>query len=231
VVFYDSADFSRWTIASLTVVHLGIVVFTLAFLISASRTEFLSRSPAYHFEITTKVQRKILMSSTQIQTFSANELIVGSVIKAVQNCLTMCDVTAKVVGVSTVPVDAGGVVTGMIGVHGKVTGFVSVSLPERAALLAVSGLLQDEFPQLNHQVVDGVGEITNIITGGIKTGLAGKEWSFQNMTVPSVVVGRNYHIAYAKGIEYSNVSFEMDDPETLTIQDRLFQVTISMMKV
>ena len=81
----------------------------------------------------------------------------------------MCGITARCVGVSTVPVREQGTVTGLVGVHGKVSGFCTVNMTERVALRAVGGLLQEEFKELNSQVVDGAGEIANLVVGGIKS--------------------------------------------------------------
>lgn len=153
------------------------------------------------------------------------------VLDAVNNCLTMCGVTAKCVGVSSVPLHDGGLVTGVIGVHGKVSGFVTVSLGERFALRAVEGLLQDRYETLTSQVVDGVGEITNIIVGGIKSGLSNGPWGFSQITVPSVIVGRGYRFAFGRGISFLGMLFEHQDTEALHLDDRLLQVTMSVLKL
>lgn len=156
----------------------------------------------------------------------------NSVIASVESGLSMCELNVRVVGLSCIPITLPeGRVTGMIGMNGKCTGFMTLILPERVATLAVSGLLQDEFPKLNSQVIDGVGELTNIICGGLKTRLYNTPWMIGTITIPSVILGSNYHISYSKGIEFGAVSFEIDDPETLTIQDRVFTVTTSLMQI
>jgi CheY-specific phosphatase CheX len=79
-------------------------------------------------------------------------------------------------------------------------------------------------------VVDGVGEITNIIAGGLKTKLYNTPWMINNITVPSVILGTNYNISYTKGIEYCGITFEIDDPDTMSIQDRVFMVSTSLIQ-
>ena len=167
-----------------------------------------------------------------LKSFTLNTTIVNSIILSVENCFSMCEIPIKVVGLSKIPVcTPEGRVTGMIGMSGKCTGFMTLTLPERVATLAVSGLLQDEFPKINPQVIDGVGELTNIICGGIKTRLYNTTWMIGTITIPSVILGSNYHISYSKGIEFDAVSFEIDDPESLSMQDRVFTVTTSLMQV
>ena len=78
-------------------------------------------------------------------------------------------------------------------------------------------------------MVDATGEITNMVVGGIKSALANSKWAFLQITVPSVIVGRGYSIAYARGLEFLNVIFENDDREALLLEDRLIQVSISLL--
>jgi len=118
----------------------------------------------------------------------------------------------------------------LVGLSGKCTGFVSICLPERVATLAVSGLLMEEYTAINAQVVDGVGEMTNVIAGGLKTKLSNTPWMIGNITIPSVILGSHYNISYSKGIEYCSVTFEVDDPDTLSVHDRVFMVNTSLIQ-
>jgi chemotaxis protein CheX len=158
-----------------------------------------------------------------------NETLLTATVSAVQGAFTMCGITARCVGVSTVPVREQGTVTGMVGLHGKVSGFCTVNMTERVALRAVGGLMQEEFNELNSQVVDGAGEIANLVVGGIKSQLASSKWAFSQITVPSVIVGKGYSIAYARGLEFLNVTFEHDDKEAVLLEDRLVQVSMSLL--
>ena len=91
---------------------------------------------------------------------NSDPILLNSIIDAVRNSLTMCDAEVKCVGVSTVPARDTGNITGMIGVHGDVSGFITVNMAEAVALATVGGLLQDRFDKLSPQVIDGAGEIT-----------------------------------------------------------------------
>lgn len=154
-----------------------------------------------------------------------------SVLDGVSSAMTMCNANVRCVGISSMPIRDSGIVTGMIGVHGKVSGFVTVGMSEKFALRAVGGLLQDDFRELSSQVVDGVGEITNLIVGGIKNSLASSPWAFPSITVPSVIVGKGYQIAYAKGLEFVSCFFEHQDAETVVFEDRLMNISMSMLRL
>jgi chemotaxis protein CheX len=172
------------------------------------------------------------MSSAVCPSFEITDVnLTRAVISSVENAMSMCSIESRCVGLSSIPAREAGIVTSMIGVHGKVSGFVTVNLAERVALKAVGGLLGESFSQLSPQVVDGAGEITNIITGGIKSLLVGSPWSFSHITVPTVILGQGYQIAYGKGLEFFNATFEISDENALMLSDRLMNVSISLLRL
>ena len=166
-----------------------------------------------------------------LTNMGTDPILLGAIVDSVQSCLSMCDTEAKCVGVSTVPGSDQGNVTGMIGVHGDVSGFITVNMAEAVAMSAVGGLLQEQFEKLTSQVIDGAGEMTNIIAGGIKNGLSGSAWGFKYVTVPSVIVGHNYQIAYSGGLQFISVTFEHVNEEAFMLDDRLIKVAISLLKL
>src|SRR5438093_5479660 len=54
-------------------------------------------------------------------------------------------------------------VTGLIGLIGKTTGTVAVSLPRDIALAVAEKLLGERLAEIDAQVVDAIGEMTNMI--------------------------------------------------------------------
>ncbi len=170
-----------------------------------------------------------VLEAPGLDVLNVNDTLFESINKSVQQAMGMCDTQVRCVGVSCCPTAETGLVTGMIGVHGKVSGFLSVNMAERFAIKAVEGLLQDSFGTLNSQVVDGAGEITNIIAGGVKSSLAKGPWGFNHITVPSMIVGQNFTIAYSRGLEYITVTFEHEDPDAVRIEDRTMHVSMSLL--
>ena len=164
-----------------------------------------------------------------ISGIPVNRVLYSAVTESVYNALEMCDIKARCVGISAMPTQQTGILTGMIGVHGKVSGFVSMNISEQFAISAVEGLLQEEYGKLSSQVVDGVGEISNIVVGGIKSTLSKTEWGFSHITVPSVIVGQNFSIAYSRGLEFLTVTFEYDNPDVIRLEDRMLHVSMSLL--
>ena len=166
-----------------------------------------------------------------IKGLTLNSLIVNSLIVSVENCLQMCELEVRVVGITKIPVQLPNApITGLIGLSGKCSGFISLSMSERVATLAVSRLSMEDCTTINAQVVDGVGEITNIVAGGLKTKLFNTPWTVNSITIPSVILGDSYNISYSKGIEYCGVTFEVDDPDTINIHSRVFMVNTSLIQ-
>lgn len=88
-----------------------------------------------------------------------------------------------------------GVVTGLIGMAGDdVTGNMVVSFDEQAILGIVSKMLMEEFKSLTPDVVDAVGEITNMISGGAKKELSELGFSF-NMATPIMITGKSVELS------------------------------------
>lgn len=166
---------------------------------------------------------------TTLDCLNINPQLFDAVKKSVESALEMCDTKIRCVGVSAMPTQESGNITGMIGVHGKVSGFISVNMAERFVISAVEGLLQEKFGKLTSQVIDGAGEITNIVVGGVKSALANSEFGFSHITVPSVIVGQNFTIAYAPGLQYLTVTFEHVDADAIRLEDRMMHVSMSLL--
>lgn len=172
-----------------------------------------------------------VLDNPSLEQIHVNPVLLNGIIDAMAKGATMCSAKLQCVGVSAVPTAETGLITGMIGVHGKVSGFVTINMPERFVIKAVEGILQEEFGKITPEVIDGAGEISNIIVGGIKSALSQTSWSFSQITVPSVIVGQNFSIAYAKGLEFITVTFEHDNPEAVLLEERTINVSVSMLSL
>jgi chemotaxis protein CheX len=98
-------------------------------------------------------------------------------------------------------------VSGLIGLSGKCQGMVVVSLGRQTALQAASILLAHEATEINADVVDAVGEMTNMIAGAAKAQLAEYELS---VGLPTVICGRHHSISFPSGSTPIVMPFESD---------------------
>ncbi len=97
-------------------------------------------------------------------------------------------------------------VSGIIGLGGEALGAVVLNFPESVAISAVSKFVGEEYTSITSSVVDGVGELTNIIAGDAKNRLIQKGYKFE-IGLPKMVTGRNYITAQNKSVPCIVVSF------------------------
>ena len=88
---------------------------------------------------------------------------------------------------------ARGDVSGIIGFTGETNGTVSVSFNESCILKIVSSMFGEEITEMNSEITDAVGEITNMISGQARLELEGIGRSF-HAAIPSVVTGKEHEI-------------------------------------
>lgn len=87
-------------------------------------------------------------------------------------------------------------ISGIIGLSGKVIGTVSLSFPQATALAVCNKFMSASLQEMNGEILDAVGELVNIVAGNAKKGLS--EFSIE-ISLPSVIVGRNHRIVEPKG--------------------------------
>lgn len=88
-----------------------------------------------------------------------------------------------------------GDVTGLVGLTGDKSGSVSLSFDKKCAVTIVKNMLGDEIDDIMQDVKDAVGELTNMISGQARAGLAERGLVFQGST-PSVIMGDNHTISH-----------------------------------
>ena len=90
---------------------------------------------------------------------------------------------------------AQGDVSGVIGLTGDASGTISVSFAKKSILSIVSNMLGEEMKELNEEIKDAVGEITNMISGQARQELENLGRSLQ-AAIPTVIMGKNHSIAH-----------------------------------
>jgi chemotaxis protein CheX len=98
-------------------------------------------------------------------------------------------------------------VSGLIGLGGMLQGMVVVSVGRTTALKAAEILLGSPLDELNDDVMDAVGELTNMIAGAAKTQLARYQLS---IGLPTVICGRSHSIKFPSGSPQLIIPFESD---------------------
>jgi len=88
-------------------------------------------------------------------------------------------------------------ISGVIGLSGRAKGVGVLSLCREAALSATEALLGERPPEINGEVADAVGELTNIVAGNAKAKL---EYLNLSVSLPTVVAGKWHTIEFPKSV-------------------------------
>ena len=89
-------------------------------------------------------------------------------------------------------------ISGIIGLTGRASGTVVVSLEAAVALGAAVAMLGEAPDSINADVIDLTGELTNMIAGKAKADLEQLEMS---LAIPTVITGRNHVISFGSSAQ------------------------------
>jgi chemotaxis protein CheX len=93
----------------------------------------------------------------------------------------------------------------LIGLSGQASGVVMVQWTQNVAIKAAGAMLGSEPANVNADVVDTLGEITNMIAGAAKAKLSPM---FSNLALPIVLVGKNGGVSLPKNVKPIRIPFE-----------------------
>jgi chemotaxis protein CheX len=96
-------------------------------------------------------------------------------------------------------------ISGIIGLSGMAIGTVVLSLSEAVALKAASVMLMSETTRIDADVVDAVGELTNMVAGRAKGDLEEYQLS---VSLPSVITGRDHNVRFPSNVTPICVPFD-----------------------
>ena len=89
-----------------------------------------------------------------------------------------------------------GDVTGVVGLTGKVNGSVALSFSEKAILHVVSNMFGEACKEIDAEVQDAVGELSNMICGDARRLLAEGGMIFEG-AIPTVITGKEHQITHS----------------------------------
>jgi chemotaxis protein CheX len=90
---------------------------------------------------------------------------------------------------------AEGDVSGIIGITGDAIGSLAISFSEPCICGVVNSMLGESYREINKDIFDAVGEITNMISGVARTFLE-KDGLIVYAAIPTVVYGRKHYIRH-----------------------------------
>lgn len=96
-------------------------------------------------------------------------------------------------------------VSGIIGISGKGVGTIVLSMSESVAIKASSTMLMTDLSEVDDDVMDAVGEITNMVSGNAKAKL---EQFHLSMSLPNVLCGQNCRLHFPQNSHPISIPFK-----------------------
>lgn len=120
---------------------------------------------------------------------------------------------------------ANGDVSGVIGLTGDATGSLSVSFPEKSILIIVSNMFGERMTEVDDEIKDAVGEITNMISGQARQELEGFGMSLES-AIPTVISGKDHAIRHITSYPILAITFFLDAGEFVSEQGEEFTIEV-----
>jgi len=156
-----------------------------------------------------------------------DENLVDVIIRSTNAGLEMAGVKPIPVGISSLPARAQDIAV-VIGLVGSRNGTVTLSVSQRATVFLANKFTSSESTEVDEEVFDAVGEITNIIAGRLKAELSTDQYQISNISCPSIVMGGDYRVHHFSGFGTVSVEFEIPGISTIFLKERVFTTTVSL---
>jgi chemotaxis protein CheX len=127
----------------------------------------------------------------------------------------------EVEGSSPIPGDArrpGANVVGQVAFAGKTSGLVVFYSTMDAALTITASMLGIDTKNINGELPDAIGELTNMIAGSFRTRVAhakGETWA---ISVPTVTIGSDFYTRYVSDVQRVLCPFRMKNKAELFVE-------------
>ena len=105
-------------------------------------------------------------------------------------------------------------VSGMLGFSGDLKGMLTIHCPDAVALAITTSFLGMDVESIDDDVKDAIGELANMITGGVKDALAEVGQGIK-LSVPTTIAGRSYSLSSLSDTHWVIIPFATDEGEFL----------------
>jgi chemotaxis protein CheX len=103
-------------------------------------------------------------------------------------------------------------VVGLVGFGGSMSGLIAFYSTMEAAQEIAGAMLDLPAADMNGEMADAIGEITNMIAGGFRLRMAGHGERLA-ISIPSVTVGSDFYTRFATDVSRIMCPFKMDERE------------------
>lgn len=111
-----------------------------------------------------------------------------------------------------------GDISGVIGFAGDITGSLAVSFPKDIALKIIGSMVGEDMDWESKIFREGVSEIANMVLGNTKGKIAQEMDLLFNLSIPSIICGRNHYVTYPSNMQVIVVEFNVKDIGNFTLE-------------
>jgi chemotaxis protein CheX len=111
-------------------------------------------------------------------------------------------------------------ITGMIGLAGLYKGVLAVHTPEKVAMNITSNFLGMDVEEINEDVLDAIGELTNMLGGSVKSILSDTGKDIE-LSIPSTISGEKYNFQIRENADLLVIPFKVDDGQQFLVELQL----------
>jgi len=98
-------------------------------------------------------------------------------------------------------------ISGIIGLSGNIVGTVILTMSEPLALKVASVMLMDDLKTVNPDVLDAIGELTNMVAGNAKSQL--EEYKL-SLSLPNVIYGADTEVYFPERSQPITIPFDSE---------------------
>jgi chemotaxis protein CheX len=110
--------------------------------------------------------------------------------------------------------------TGTIGLGGLYKGMLAIHIPNEVAIAITSSFLGVEVEEVNEDVLDAVGELTNMLGGSVK-GILSENGSDLQLSLPSTISGDEYNFQCKEKADIVVIPFSITDKQQFFVELQL----------
>jgi len=110
-----------------------------------------------------------------------------------------------------------GDVTGILKISGYMNGVISLTLTKDAVLTIVNNMLFENYTEINDDIADAVGELTNMISGQARILLSEQGMKFQAGT-PKVIIGQGKKLDHIKDAPILAIPFTVNSGGKIVVE-------------
>jgi len=104
----------------------------------------------------------------------------------------------------------GNSISALLGLSGVLQGMLCIHCPEQGAKVITANLLGMDIEDLNEDVNDAMGELANMIAGGLKTRLTSNGEALE-LSIPTAIAGASYTVNSMSAAASITVPFAVED--------------------